>query len=179
MKVKKLVPLVLALALLLASCGSVQEGALNGKYAYIHDTEKAALTFKGDKVVLDGTRYSYTVDDEFIMLARNGKTTPIRFLETKDGMYIYKTAVYTLEEGTGGEGLIGLWKDPETNWSFEFNNKAEFLEDGVLPGHFSVDENAGTFKLMYNDPVEDTVCYYKLEGDKLTVEYPWLMVKIA
>ena len=29
---------------------------------------------------------------------------------------------------------------------------------------------------MYNDPIEDAVLYYSLDGDKLAIEYPWPMV---
>ena len=180
MKNKKFVLLFLFMAaLILTACGNTQEGPLSGKYAYIHDTEKAALVFRGDKVTLDGTKYSYTVDGEFVLLTRNGKTTPMRFLETKDGMYIYKTTVYTLTNGDVGKGILGKWDNAENKWSFEFNDKAEFLEDGIFAGHYFNDEEAGTFKLMYNDPVEDTVCYYTVDGETLTVEYPWPMVKMA
>ena len=29
---------------------------------------------------------------------------------------------------------------------------------------------------MYSDPIEDAVLYYSLDGDKLTIDYPWPMV---
>ena len=180
MKNKKFVLLFLFMAaLILTACGNTQEGPLSGKYAYIHDTEKAALVFRGDKVTLDGTKYSYTVDGQLLLLTRSGQTTPMRYTETKDGMYIYKSTVYTLTSGAGGKGIVGKWDNAENRWSFEFNDKNEFLEDGIFAGYYTVDEDAGSFKLMYNDPIEDTVCYYTVNGNELTVEYPWPMVKMA
>ena len=39
------------------------------------------------------------------------------------------------------------------------------------------DEEAGTIKLMYDDPIEDTLLYYSIDGDDMTIDYPWPMVK--
>ena len=40
------------------------------------------------------------------------------------------------------------------------------------------EEGDSSFKLMYIDHFEDTVCYYTLDGNVLMVEYPWQMVKM-
>ena len=51
------------------------------------------------------------------------------------------------------------------------------MEDGYFPGTYTVDEESGSFRLHYaGGQLDDTVCYFTLDGDALTVEYPWRMV---
>lgn len=172
--------LIFALTFPLSACAKDAEGELCGSWAYIHDKEKAAMKIKADTLTLDGDSYGYTLEGDFIMLTRKGETTALRYLVNEDGseMYIYKHSLYTLE-GEKGEGLVGKWVGENGKWSFTFKDNGEFNEDGYFPGHYSVDSENATFKLMYEDRFEDTVCYYSLEGDTLTVEYPWLMVKMG
>jgi hypothetical protein len=70
--------------------------------------------------------------------------------------------------GVSGEKMVLL-----------FTDKGTFLEDGYFPGYYTVDEANSTLKLVYNDQFEDTICYFRLEGDKLYIEYPWPMVKMS
>ena len=170
--------LLTALSLCLISCGSREPGVLEGKWAYIHDKETSAFTFKGDQAEFEGKKYTYSVDGGFIRLTRNGESEDLRYIPTEDGMYIYLKTPYERENGTGQEGLLGKWVNREKRWSFEFRENGEFNEDGFFPGHFRLDEEASSFTLMYVDHFEDTVCYYTIEGDVLTVEYPWQLVKM-
>ena len=64
----------------------------------------------------------------------------------------------------------------DEKYSYEFTEKGTFYEDQNFPGHYQVDESDHSIKLMYNDQFEDTYLYYSLDGDVLTIEYPWSMV---
>ena len=52
------------------------------------------------------------------------------------------------------------------------------MEDGFFSGTYEVNETEGTVTLTYNDDIDETVIYYSVSGDTLTIEYPWPMVKI-
>ena len=108
------------------------------------------------------------ISDEFIYLTKepNG-----------DKLYIYEQTTYKYDGEGEPEGLIGQWSCAEKKWKFEFTDDGTFMEDGYFPGYYIVDEAEGSFKLIYNDRFEDTVCYYNITGDELLLEYPWCMVK--
>lgn len=178
---KKFLLGIMALAvLLLAGCGSKtdlsdQAGKLCGEWAYIHDEATAVLELKNNgKAVFHEAKYTWDCDDTFLYLTAGKDTVVLRYLWDDEDIYLYEQAIYTCQ-GTH-DGLIGKWVSEKDHWSFEFTTNGTFDEDGYFPGHYSVDEAAGTFKLAYNDPFEDTTCYYHIEGDELLVEYPWHMI---
>lgn len=171
--------IVTMVVLTFAGCGG-EADKFTGKWGYIHDAETAVMIFKADKTVTyDGIKYSYTYDDDFLTLTDNGgKITKIRYEEESDKMLIYRIQTYVYQGEGEPDGLVGVWKDEADRWSFEFTDKGEFKEDGYFPGYYAADDESKTIKLMYNDHFEDTYLYYVLEGNTLTVEYPWPMVRV-
>ena len=155
--------------------------SLMGNWAYIHDTENPVLAFSINRnAIFEGKLYTYDCDGDFINLTdENGNVKKMRFVLDKDGMYLFKSTTYEFTGEGKPDGLIGVWECKEQNWSFEFTKMGTFREDAYFPGYYTVDEAASTFKLIYNDHFEDTTCYYQLDGNKLTIEYPWRMVKVG
>lgn len=176
MRSKKSVTLLCILSVsasLLFGCG--EKGPLDGKWAYIHDTENAALEISTNKTVLDGTKYSSSYDNEFITLKdSNGEEKKLRYEMDEKGIYLYKPAEYKLSGEA--DGLTGLWENP-LGWSFEFTDKGTFIEDAQFPGYYTYNEADGSVKLVYNDHFEDTTIYVHIDGDVLNIEYPWRMVR--
>lgn len=153
---------------------------LVGNWAYIHDPENPVLAFSVNRnAIFEGKLYNYDCDGGFINLTdADGNITKARYILDKDGMYFFRTTTYEFSGEGKPDGLVGLWECPSQNWSFEFTKMGTFREDEYFPGYYTVDEASSTFKLIYNDHFEDTTCYYKLDGNKLTIEYPWRMVKV-
>ena len=54
--------------------------------------------------------------------------------------------------------------------------KGTFLEDGVLPGYYYVNDD-GTIRLNYEGNLPETVFYYSVHDDVMTIEYPWVMAE--
>ena len=92
-------------------------------------------------------------------------------------MVLYEKSTYTYSEGDPKDGIIGLWTQ-DNGWSYEFTEDGKFSEENIFFGHYSVDEENKCIRLMYDDPIEDAYLYYTLDGNKLTVDYPWPMVKL-
>jgi len=155
------------------------EKKLLGEWAYIHDTEETVAEFKKNgRAKFEGEKYQYTSDDRFIELTnKKDETLKLRYEFDEDGLYVYIQSTYTRQPEIPGDSIVALWKCEEKGWTFEFSDKGTFMEDGALTGHYFVDEEAGTIKLVYGEALEDTIFYYSLDGDELHVEYPWLMVK--
>lgn len=170
--------LILCVALLFASCASAED--LIGNWAYIHAPEEAAFILKDDgKATLDGESFFYEIDGGFfVMTDRSGDVRRMRYVMDGENMLLYKTAEYVCQDSDAPGSIIGVWKDDKTNWSYQFTDKGTFLEDGYFPGYYSVNEAEKSFKLVYLDQFTDTVCYYEIEGNRLTVEYPWTMVRV-
>lgn len=173
---------LIAALMLLAGCASAelseQAGQIKGKWAYIHDEETTILRLKSDgTATFHDKDYTYDCDDEYIMLTADGETLNLRYIVDGDNLYIYEQTVYKYDGEGEPDGLVGKWICAEKKWEFEFTDKGTFKEDGYFPGYYTVDETAGTFKLIYNDQFEDTVCYYHIDGDEMLLEYPWCMVK--
>ena len=156
-------------------------GGNKTSWAYIHDpgTEILSLSDNG-KAEYKGSNYTYTKDDSFITLkGSDGSETKMRYVpddSDEDKMILYESSVYQLEGDGSKDGVIGLWKQ-DNGWSFEFTEKGTFAEEKIFFGHYIVDEDAKTIKLMYDEPMEDAILYYSREGDELTIDYPWPMIK--
>ena len=173
----------LLLCLLLAACTKDPKKETEvvpcESWAYNHEPEKEILRLQEDgKAVFKGQEYSYSKDDQFITLTDDkNQSLKLRYKMTKEGMFLYEQTTYHLDGLGEPNGIIGVWVGgPEDRMSYEFTENGTFREDGYFPGHYLVDEAAGTIKLMYNDHFEDTYIYYVLNDKELFVEYPWPMV---
>ena len=181
---KRIVFLVLVLAMCVGCCGATfAEGsfALLGTWAYDYDSETVVL-----KVNEDGTAwykekdYSWEDRDGFLLLTdEKGETCSLRYTLMEDKKVIYpKTSYHRGKEVEGQGGLIGIWEGTESESSFVFTPTGYFLEDSVFAGNFQVNTEAGAFLLHYGDVFADTLCYYTIENEILTVEYPWTLVEV-
>ena len=165
---------VLLTVSILSGCGSKTE-----KWAYIHDpdVEIIALSDNG-KADYKGSDYTYTKDDSYIKLKdANGEELSLRYEMNGDQMTLYEKSTYTRQGEAGDGGIVGVWTQ-DNGWSYQFTEEGSFSEENIFFGHYSVDESTSCIKLMYDDPIEDAYLYYTLEGDKLTVDYPWPMVRM-
>ena len=151
-------------------------------WAPIYEETKESLSFGTDgSITYKNEKFdSYTVDDNFITL-KGEKELKLRYVMKQKKMLLYDAKPYKFVKVAGTydgivEGsLVGLWRY-DNNYSYEFTDKGTFYEDGNFPGHYSVNEEDHSIKLMYNDHFEDIFLYYSLDGDILTIEYPWSMV---
>ena len=154
---------------------------LLASWAYIHEPETEILSFMTDGIAFyHGREYSYSQDGDFLTLTdENGTETTLRFVQVREGkMLLYERTEYHYAGTSKPDGIIGYWLGgPEDRLSYEFTTKGTYLEDGTFPGYYSENPESGTIKLMYNDHFEDTLIYYSVDGDHLTIDYPWPMVK--
>ena len=155
-------------------------GATSEQWAYNHEPENKILElFSNGKAEYKGNGYTYTKDDSFIHLKdKSGNTTDIRYVMEGDEMLFYEASAYHREGGSAEDGVYGLWKQNEGKEFFQFNKDGKFSEDNIFFGKYGLDKDAGTIKLMYSDPLQDTILYYTLDGDTITIEYPWRLVRI-
>ena len=163
----------LSSVILLAGCS----GKKIESWAYSHEPEKEVIAlYDNGMAVYKDARYTYSKDDSYITLVDKDKNeTKLKYTLNGDKMTLYEKSTYKLEENTENDGIIGTWVQ-DNGWSYVFTPEGEFSEEGIFFGHYSVDENESCIKLMYNDPIEDAYLYYTLNGDELTVDYPWPMV---
>lgn len=184
-KIRFAAAFLLTMALtLLAGCGKKDtiSGSFVGEWGYIHEPEVSALVLEADgDAVLDNVKYTYRSEDgKLVLTAKDGgAVTNMKYVaDGDDGMYIYKTARYNYSGDGNAEGIIGVWNNDSSSMSFEFTGEGTFKEDGYFPGYYFEDTANHTIKLVYNDHFEDTVIYYSVDNNVLTVEYPWKMVRI-
>ncbi len=175
-KIKKYIfsAIIIASVAALWGCGSKTE-----KWAYIHEPDKEVIALSDNgKVTYKGNEYTYTKDETFLKLKdKNGQELDLRYEESGDKMTLYEESVYT-RDGEGKEGsIVGVWKQ-DNGWSYQFTEDGKFSEENIFYGHYSVDDANSCIRLMYDDPIEDAFLYYSLDGDKLTVAYPWPMVRV-
>lgn len=184
----KIFSVLMLTVLTLTGCGgkadvaqNEYEQALLGKWAYIHEPQEMVAVFKENgSAEFEKSKYQFSSDGQFINLVDDtNENLKLRYLQNNDKMYVYIQGLYTREEGTEGEGIVGVWRCEGKNWTFEFSAKGTFMEEGAMTGYYEVDEAAGTVKLMYGEALEDTIFYYKLTDEGLFVEYPWLMIKMS
>ena len=168
-----LAAMVLLLMLTVTGCGGTAES-----WAYNHEPTVEILNLGGNgKAVFKGEKYSkYTKDDEFITLSGKNGELKIRYEMDKDNMILYEESTYQRSEDDSSSGIYGTWTQ-DNGWSFSFSANGEFVEDGFFGGHYSVNEEESTIKLMYSEPMPDAMLYYSLDGDELTIAYPWTLVK--
>ena len=168
-----LAAVLLLLMLTVTGCGGTAES-----WAYDYEPATEILNLGGNgKAVYKGEKYSkYVKDGEFITLSGKDGELKIRYEMDKDNMILYEESTYTRSGDEGSSGVIGKWTQ-DNGWAFSFDANGQFVEDGFFGGHYSVNEENGTIKLMYSDPIPDAILYYSLEGDRLTIAYPWTLVK--
>lgn len=180
-EMKKAVYKYISLALLICATVVLTTGcsksAYDGEWAYIHDDKTVALTINGKNAELDGAKCKVTEEGDTLKLtSQNGAQYEIKASDTEGQIILYKSTTYTYEGDGEPNGLVGIWTSSE-NWSFEFTEDGTFKEDGYFPGYYIDDTENHTFSLIYNDHFVDTVCNYSIDGNELTVQYPWPMVK--
>ena len=165
-----LVLLISGTFILLTGCRKKME---SWAYDYEPGTEVIAL-YQNEYGVYKGERYDYEKDDKYITFKKGSEEIKLRYMMDGDKMLLYETSVYTAAEDVKPGSIVGTWLQ-ENGWSYIFSETGEFSEEGIFFGHYSVDETNGTIKLMYEDPVPDIYLYYKLDGNSLTIDYPWPM----
>ena len=172
-----------ACMMLLSGCtnepAEPEETVTSEEWAYIYDAGTTVLELKSNgQAIFEGVDYTYTLSDNILSLTdKAGKVTEMRFIPDGDQMLLYETAVYQYQGEGAPDGVIGNWKQVGGNLAFEFTDKGTFREDYYSPGRYTIDEENGIIKLVYNDMYEDTYIYYSVEGDILSVDYPWPVVK--
>ncbi|MBQ7657830.1 MAG: hypothetical protein IJS16_02510 [Butyrivibrio sp.] len=163
---------IMCVMALLGGCGSKTE-----KWAYDYEPTQAVIALSDNgKATYKGNEYTYTKDDTFITLTdENGEQLKIRYEMNGDKMTLYEESTYT--RSGSGDGVVGNWLQ-SNGWSYVFTDSGEFSEENIFFGHYTVDESKSRIKLMYDEPMEDAYLYYTLNGNQLTVAYPWPMVRV-
>ena len=150
------------------------------RWAYNHETDKEILALSSNgKAVFKDEKYKYTKDDSFINLTdKDGNTTSLRYYMDGDAMILYESSTYQYAGEGEPDGVVGIWLQ-DNNWSYQFNADGKFSEDNIFFGFYSVDEANSSIKLMYDEPLQDAILYYHLNGNELTIEYPWTLVHLT
>ena len=190
MKLQRILPVIFAVVLMLllmTACSNNQNVTvisgealrICGSWAYIHDKDTAIAVFHEDgSAQYEGKDYSFACDSQFIKLTdTDGETIQLRYTLDDEGMYLYRSTTYTFSGVGEPDGLVGEWTCADKNWSYSFTEAGTFQEDGYFPGKYTVDDESSTFKLVYIDQFEDTLCYFRLAENQLYIEYPWPMVR--
>ena len=155
----------------LTGCGKKTES-----WAYNHEPEKEILAFYSNgKATYKGETYKYTRDDSYINLKDKSNSTQLRYVKDGENIILYEKSTYHRQGGDAEDGIVGLWSQ-DNGWSYQFTEEGKFSEDNVFFGSYSVDEGEQCIKLMYDDPLEDAYLYYSLDGNDMTIDYPWPLV---
>jgi len=180
---KKVLPAAVVLALLV--CAALYflvirpggaKGFPKGDWAYSSKPEESVIRLTGNgKATYKGTEYSCKDDGTFLILTGGDSgEIRLRYRVVDKTTYLYVTSEYSRKEGTAGEGIIGVWDmDGSEKSFFEFTANGRFLEDGVFDGTYEADYANGSFTLVYPMYFNDTVCYFRQDGEHMTLEYPW------
>ena len=149
-----------------------------GSWAYIHDKETEILKLDTNgKAFYLGEKYSYTEGDGYLELkGSDGTVMNMRFVPEYDHMLLYERKVYTYDGEGEPQGITGLWK--MGNLSFEFTPQGSYIEDGVFPGHYLLNEDEHSIRLAYNDHFTDAILYYEVNGNELIIDYPMPVVQM-
>ncbi len=170
--------LALAVLALCLPCAAEQACPLIGRWTF-PGLDEVVLRVEADgTAVYQGQAFDWTDrGDALELVSADGTVTVLRYLSDESGMWIWPATVYARTEGDAGSGLTGAWSVPETpRVSFVFRADGTFVEDTVFTGTWTADEEAGTFRLDYGGMFDPVVCRWSIEGDRLTVEYPWQLV---
>ncbi|MBR5420401.1 MAG: hypothetical protein IK115_04565 [Lachnospiraceae bacterium] len=175
---KRIIAVFLLMTLILTTaCADKAE-----RWAYNHEPETEILSLnEGNGTALyKGVKYKYEKTPDRINLKDDkGETLSLRYVAEGDGMILYEASTY-IRDGEGSQGpdsIVGDWKQ-ENGWIFRFTAEGGFSEEDMFYGHYSLNEEQHSIKLMYDDPLEDAILYYTLDGDRLTIEYPWPLVRV-
>ena len=155
-------------------------GAVTEKWAYSHEPDKEIIALSDNgKAEYKGEKYTYTRDDNYISLKDgSGNEEKLRYVLDGDQMTLYEKSMYHFNGEKDTEGIVGNWIQ-DNGWSYEFTGDGKFSEENIFFGRYTVDEENSCIRLMYDDPIEDAYLYYSLDGDLLTIDYPWPMVKMG
>ncbi len=183
--IRKTAFLTLVMILILGILPAAQAestGFRPGDWAFNHEPEKSVLLLREDgTAVWQGQECAWQDDGGYLHLKpEDGEEITIRYQATAEKTLVWLPAEYVRAEGVPGEGLAGAWIGKESEGStFIFRESDHmFLEDGTFTGTFTEDPEAGTLLLAYIQYFDDTLCYFRLEGnDVLKMEYPWPLVE--
>jgi hypothetical protein len=164
------------------ACGTAAGSPLVGGWAFNYAPEEAVLLVREDGTAeYEGRAFSWEDNGTFLVLtdAETGEKVSLRYTVKEGTILLYLPKVYLRFADLPGEGLTGAWIGEESEGStFIFREDHRFLEDGTFTGTFRADPEAGTFLLIYPQYFDDTLCYFRMEGnDRMTVEYPWPLVE--
>ena len=167
---------ILCLSSALFGCGKTAEKTES--WAYIHEPGEEILSLYDDgKALYKGEKYSYTKDDSNIDLAADdGEHLDLHYEMEGNQMLLYEKSTYEYSGEKDTDGIVGIWKQ-DNGWEYQFTEDGKFSEENIFFGRYTVDEENACIKLMYDDPIEDAYLYYELDGDELTIAYPWPMVR--
>ena len=171
-----IVGLLVVSAFCLAGCGKKD---VTEEWGYAHDQSTPVLSFykEGNAKYHDKDYKSYEITDKVIRLTDDkGNVTEIKYNDEKEKRYIYESKTYEYSYGDDSSQLPGVWENKDSA-SFQFTVKGTFLEDGIFPGHYYVNEEEHSIRLAYNDPMPDIYLYYSIDNGILTIEYPWPLLK--
>jgi len=190
--------IVMLLTMCLTGCSNTDDNTEKGvkeSWAYNFDETKEVIrlnedgtamyqvkSFKDNVQVSKATKFdSYTKDDKYITLKNADTEIKLMYEPYEKGIMLYEKSTYkysanSLNPQQDGS-VLGLWESTGTDKLFyEFSDQGTFMEDGVFVGEYKWDKEAGTVTLNYYDEVPSTTFYYIIEGDIMTVDYPWPMV---
>lgn len=177
-KISRFVALSLMMSICFCMIGCGEKDKFFGKWTYNYDTEKVIIDFKtGGKVDYKGTAYTYVDKDGVLEFSSKDETFERKYKFDGDVMYVYEPMTYHYQGEGDADGLIGYWLADNGRSNYEFTTEGTFREDSYIPGRYFVNEEEGTILCIYNDQYYDTIIYYVLDGNTLTVEYPWAMLK--
>ena len=178
-KFKRLIALALMMVMCFSMIGCGEKDAFFGKWAYNHDTATEIIQFKADgKLTYKGTNYFYTDNNGVFELTSSSGNLNLRYVLDGETLYLYEPMTYHYQGEGEADGIIGYWLADNGRSNYEFTTEGTFREDSYIPGHYLLNEEEHSIKCVYNDHYVDTVIYYTLDGNTLTVEYPWALVRM-
>ena len=169
---------LMTLLLLLLCAGAWAEPLQAGEWVY-PDTPDAPVLFvsQDGAVLFEAHRYALRTDEPFCWLEPEDEALPaLRCRIDDETILLYRQDVYARHPKDQGSGLPGAWLSTTGGGVFILGGDGLFMEDGLFTGTYTVDEAAQSFRLHYHEDFADTVCYYTLGEDRLTIEYPWKLI---
>lgn len=158
-------------------CGSKVEKTES--WAYDYEPSQEVLAFYEDgTAVYKGEEYKFSKDDSFISLTKGSDSTKLRYIDDGKRIILYEKSTYQHQNGDADGSIVGLWTQAN-GWSYQFTEDGSFSEENIFFGHYTVDEENSCIRLMYDDPVEDAYLYYRINGNEMTIDYPWPMTECA